>query len=303
MINLTRNKMEKWILAGFMILLVFLIFACNLVSFPLEGGTTLFGEQAIRSLQFKRKENKYRLAAVMVEPRTKNLIETINLFLKNLPLDTHFVIYHGSKNKNLLLQTYSDEIQKEKLSLHNLGVENLTINSYSKLLTSIEFYESIPSENILIFQTDAVVCGNTPFKIEQFMNYDFIGAPLSGLINNSIHFYFLARAKLINYKNYMNGGLSFRKKSKMIQVLTKYPWDHMIAEDIWIVSNLYKMNANLPTKAEARKFFYEAEKLIDIPWGVHKPRKNIEVLKIICPEINQIETVPSNSDYKSLYML
>jgi hypothetical protein len=109
----------------------------------------------------------------------------------------------------------------------------------------------------------------------------------------------------------MNGGLSFRKKSKMIEILKNHPWDGEATEDTWICFHGYGMGANLPTKEESRKFSFETEKLIEgrsptgllAPFGLHKPRKNIKQLMIVCPEIKQIETVVAHTDYRSLFLL
>jgi hypothetical protein len=284
-------------------ILILIIMLLRFGKFPLASGTSELGEYSLQTLIEKNQINKYELAAVMVEPRVKNLVQTIQTFLGFLPPSTHFVIYHGLDNQKILQDHFQTQINENKIQLHNLNVHNLTIQSYNYLLTSPVFYESIPSENILIFQTDTTLCSNSPFKISDFTQFDYIGAPMHNLINNLIHFQFLAKGEFNGFRNHMNGGLSFRKKSKMIEVLTKNPWDHHIPEDVWICSQLYKEGGNLPTREQARNFSFETENLIQTPLGLHKPRKNLEELQIICPEVNQIETIPSHTDYRSLFLL
>jgi hypothetical protein len=260
--------------------------------------------KAISQLKNLPNDNEqYRLVAAIVEPRMDNLIETIRTYMTSLPEDTHFQIYHGLNNKQILEKEFINEIRSHKFSLIDLGVENLTIQSYSELLTSIDFWNSIKSEHVLIFQTDSTTCKNSSFKIDDFMKYDFIGAPTTHIINNFIHFYFLPKGYYVNYRNFMNGGLSFRKKSKMIEVLQKYPWDGKMTEDVWICMGLSKIGGNLPTREESRKFSFEAEKLDSIPWGLHKPRKEINKLNMICPEVKNIPTMNSNRDYRNLFLL
>lgn len=295
--------MNSYIIIILLILfLLFYFFICRHVIFPLNSGSEIWDKRIFNLKEIKDEE--YQFVAVIVEPRTTNLIETIQTYMKQLPEYTHIKVFHGNLNGDFIHQNFSDEIKRNKISLCHLNVDNLDILNYSNLLTSIEFWKSIPSENILIFQTDSTTCKNSTFRLEDFFAYDFIGAPLSETINNLIHFYFLPKNVFVNHKNYMNGGLSFRKKSKMIQVLENYPWDGKIPEDVWFCMGLVKIGANLPTKEIARKFSFESEVLEDfIPWGIHKPRKEFEKLTTICPEVKNIPTIPSHTDYRNLFLV
>ncbi len=312
--------MDTCLATGIVILVILFIFflVLKFVRFPLSSGSTEFGELSIKTLVGKQKKNIYDLSAVIIEPRTKNLVQTLRTFLKTLPPSTHFVVYHGLDNRECLIKNFESEIQNNKISLHDLGVHNLTIQSYNYLMTSPLFYESIPSENILVFQTDSTLCSNSKFKISDFTEYDYVGAPMGKLVNSLIHLQFLSKGKYSPFNNFMNGGLSFRKKSKMIEILKNHPWDGESTEDTWICFHGYCMGAKLPTKEESRKFSFETEKLIDgrsptasaltsisllAPFGLHKPRKNIKELIVVCPEVKQIETVVAHTDYRSLFLL
>jgi hypothetical protein len=72
---------------------------------------------------------------------------------------------------------------------------------YNNLLKNINLYEIIPTENFLIFQTDTLINPKYKDLIYEFINYDYVGAPW--IINNQVG----------------NGGLSLRKKSKMIDII------------------------------------------------------------------------------------
>lgn len=287
------------------LILLFLIYfyICNFVVFPLNAGSIIKRPILNSKNDVSIPPTPIDLVAVIVEPRPDNLVETIKIYMEILPKNTHFQIYHGINNKRLLEETFENEIRDHKIFLINLYVDNLNIQSYSDLLTSIDFWKSIKSENVLIFQTDSTPCRNSSFKIEDFMEYDFIGAPVNTTINNFLHFYFLPKGYYVNYKNFMNGGLSFRKKSSMIKALQKYPWDGKMTEDVWLCMALYKLGGKLPTKEEARKFSFESERLEAIPWGIHKPRKEIDKLNKICPEVKNIQTIESHKDYRNLFLL
>jgi hypothetical protein len=290
------------IIFSLLIIIVIYLFISNFAIFPLSSGCIDPGKTAEGNLPDIPEKNEYEYVAAMVEPRTDNLVETIRTFIDKLPSETHFQIYHGTKNKDLLERTFSNEITNNKISLWNMGVDNLTIKGYNYLLTSEKFWNSMRSENILIFQTDTTLCSASKYNFKDFIEYDFIGAPNNEIVNNFVHFYFLGRGQVVDYRNFMNGGLSFRKKNKMIEALQKYPWDGRMPEDTWFCSALYKMNAKLPSREEARNFSFESEQLLSTPWGLHKPRREIEKLKQLCPEVKDIPVVSAHSDFRSLYL-
>ena len=182
-------------------------------------------------------------------------------------------------------------------------MDNLSLQGYSALLTSAEFWKSVQSERVLIFQTDAIPCRASTFNLDDFMSYDYVGAPVSKHVRALIRFLFFLKGRLVSHSNFYNGGLSYRTRSKMLEVIERYPWDELTSEDIWFCTFLPKVGGNLPPLEVARKFSYESEKLTTVPWGLHKPRKNYEKLCQVCPEVKEIPFVPSHTDYRNLYML
>jgi len=282
------------------IIIIIYLFICNFLTLPLSSGSKL------QNFSFGDAQNSvHKLVAVMVEPRIENTVETIQRYMNILPEYTHFQIFHGNLNHTLLQNSFSNEIANNKISLHHLNVDNLDILNYNHICTSIPFWESISSENILVFQTDSTPCSKSTSQIEDFYEYDYIGAPMDNTLNNFIHFYLLGKGIYCNFKNYMNGGLSFRKKSKMIQVLKQYPWDEKVPEDVWFCMALYQTNGKLPSKQIARTFSFESDKLENakIPWGLHKPRKDFKTLSSICPEIKYIPIAKRHSDYRNFFLL
>lgn len=75
--------------------------------------------------------------------------------------------------------------------------DNLTHNEYNNLLQTTTFWESLPGEKLLIYQSDSFIF--KPFDTE-FLAWDFIGAPIHGDIA-------------------LNGGLSLRTRQMMIDAL------------------------------------------------------------------------------------
>jgi hypothetical protein len=288
----------------FMVLVIIII--CRTCVFPLSAGTVDSGLLAAKNFQRQAEQkqlNDYPLVAAIVEPREENLAKILIHFIKVMPAYTHFQVYHGTNNAYVLYDNFKPYIQSGKISLWNLGVDNLSLQGYSALLTSKEFWNTVQSEQVLIFQTDAITCGQSKFKIEDFMDYDFVGAPVSTYISILILILFMGKGYITGHSSFYNGGLSYRTKSKMLAVLDEYPWDQMCTEDIWFCAFLPRVGGVLPTREEARKFSFEAEKLTTTPWGVHKPRKEYDSLCDVCPEIKDIPFVPTHTDYRSLYLL
>jgi hypothetical protein len=252
------------ILIIIIILIILIVIMCRSKIFPLGAGTADSGWAAVRSIELqtvKRGMREYPLVAAIVEPRKDNLVFILNHFLEVMPEYTHFQVYHGTDNNELLHENFQNLINSGKISLWNLGVSNLTIHSYSALLTSKQFWESIQSENVLIFQTDAITCNKSKFKINDFIDYAFIGAPLTKHVRFLINTLFLGKGYVIAHYDFYNGGLSFRKKSKMLAVIKKFPWDELSTEDIWFCAFLPQVGGKLPRIDVARNFSFESESL------------------------------------------
>lgn len=285
-------------------IIIAMIVVCRYCTFPLSAGSAASGYTAIENIRQVSTTGNVPLAAVIVEPRTDNIVEIARHFLNSLPANVPFQIYHGNKNKRLLYKEFKPEIMSGKLTLIDLGVDNLTVQAYSALLTSKEFWDTIPAEKVLVFQTDAITCGQSFSDLKEFIKYDFVGAPMTLLINILANVLFMGKGWYPGHCCFYNGGLSLRSKSKMLKVIEKYPWDRHTPEDIWFCAFLPKVGGKLPPKNIAKKFSYEADHDLDvIPWGLHKPRKNFGELCKICPESKKIPFVPSGNDYRNLYLL
>ena len=288
-------------------LLVFLaiVIIANVIVFPLSAGDITPGLQAIASLQNQlesRSQKEYPFVAAIVEPRKDNLVKIIQHFLRVLPANTHFQVYHGTENVDILYINFSEEINSGKMSLWNMGIDNLSIQGYSALLTSETFWNTIQSERVLIFQTDAITC-DSGVDIQEFKEYDYVGAPLSMFICVLVNLLFICKGYFLQHSRYYNGGLSYRRKSTALKVIKRYPWDRKCTEDVWFCAFIPHVGGKLPSREIARKFSFEAENLSGTPWGLHKPRKDYDQLCNICPNTREIPFIPSHTDYRNLYLL
>jgi hypothetical protein len=149
--------------------------------------------------------------AVIVEPRKhKYLLGVIKNVMSSLGNDWNLHIF-GSDNNEEHIKTNLPG----NYTFTNLNMLDLNETSYSLLLQSLSFWNSILEENILIFQVDSFI-NNKNYTIP--MEYGFIGPTYQhGFVVEKI---FIETTSGINNVLYnLNGGFSFRCKSVMIQCI------------------------------------------------------------------------------------
>ena len=214
--------------------------------------------------------------AVIVEPRKMKALQYVlpNVLANLDPAKWNVLIFHGTANKEWLDKLIDTHCPAEKgrISFESLGKENLTEQDYNTLLTSREFYEKIPGEMILIFQADTLICNKN--LLEPFMKYDYVGAPWS-------------------WRKGGNGGLSLRRKSRMIEMVTKCPrrFDN---EDGYFSRGCAAVPISIPSTEEAKKFAIET---VDSPdsFGLHSSWKWVHgageaAIRKRCPSYDAIKS-------------
>lgn len=139
-----------------------------------------------------------------------------------------------------------------------------SITAYNRRLTSLDFWNQFEEENVLIIQHDSAILRT---GIEDYYQYDFIGAPI----------------KHINFPA-MNGGFSLRHKSAMINVIKNYHYNGLDNEDMYFCNGLKQLNGKFPTLEVAKSF--SCETIFNIgSLGFHAIDKYLTV-----EQINQIKT-------------
>jgi hypothetical protein len=195
--------------------------------------------------------------AVIIEPRKHPALSfVLQNFLKNLSEKWSIIIIHSNENSIYINNIISNDLinYAKKISKINLFKENITLQEYNKLLTSEYFYNLIPTETFLIFQTDTMLSFKNKDLINDFLHYDYVGAPWrsdSGWV--------------IQGEEVGNGGLSLRKKSVCLDCLKNNKWNES-NEDIFFS----KIIKNKPTKEKAKEFSVETI-YNNITFGIHKP--------------------------------
>lgn len=215
-----------------------------------------------------------KYTAVIVEPREHKALEfVLKNFLENLNDNWNILIMHGNKNKGFI-DKILDKLEKfkDRISLINLNVDNLSIKDYNNLLVSKKFHDYIPTEVFLVFQTDTIICGDYKNYINDFLQYDYAGAPWLD-------------------KEVGNGGLSIRRKSKMLEIIDKCPYSNQ-NEDLYFALACPEIYRYKPDHKTARNFSVEQVYHED-SFGIHKPwlnisRDDVDKKNKFCPGLKEL---------------
>lgn len=212
--------------------------------------------------------------AIIVEPRKHRALGfVVKNALENLPANWNIRIYHGTKNRDFVEKLLETELcsSDSRITLQDLGVDNLNSAAYQKLLTNRKFTEEIPTETFIVFQTDSMINPLQRNLLGQFLEYDYVGAPwMNGQVGN--------------------GGFSLRKRSKMLEVITASPPLETGHEDVFL-SMSPKVRLHKPDFVKATQFSIETVPS-PIFFGVHRVwGYNSEFLVDLCmrcPGLNDL---------------
>ncbi|KAK1826952.1 hypothetical protein QBC39DRAFT_421801 [Podospora conica] len=174
------------------------------------------------------KFNSSRLA-LLIENRPSPVLSPLMLhFISVVPPDWTFR-FMGSPtsvahlNSSVAIRAH---VATGKLQLTHIPA-NMTTNSQeeiSRFLTNLWLWESVlaPAEHVLVFQTDSILCANSRRTLNDFLDYDYVGAPWA------------ADARFGG-----NGGLSLRRRSAVVDVLRhQLRRNGSEPEDVWITDRL-----------------------------------------------------------------
>jgi len=172
-------------------------------------------------------------------------------------------------------------VETGQVKIIELPTETSLINylGVADFLASKWFWMQLePAEHMLLFQSDSILCANSGRQVEDFFEYDFVGAP---------HPFFPGA---------FNGGLSLRNVSLSRQVVDT--WNIAddvdsgtglgLYDDLWFWDKMKDLGGRFPTGEKASEFavdFIWAEK----PLGFHglgkgPQKERAEEIYAWCPE-------------------
>lgn len=165
----------------------------------------------------------------------------------------------------------------------------------SQMFTDIHLYRDLlaPAEHLLVWQPDSIFCANAPRTLNDYLEWDWVGAPWS---------------KAAAYGG--NGGLSLRKVSKIVEVLTnkKRRVGDGALEDLWLTNNLHALPDNHMPNAAISKTFSVESVWDDAPLGYHigwlgvhheqiwDDESQVDHIMRYCPEVKMILGMKLDND-------
>lgn len=209
------------------------------------------------------------LAGLFVEPRRlKQVVLNIVNFQRCLPKKKLY-FYCGKDNKKYHeaeMYAYNErndvKINISDIQIIELDTTNLNFETYSNLLKNKDIWETIEADYVLTIQTDGCLCEKSPFKIEDFFKYDYVG----GYTPNN-HWREIKKMKTKPPGNFWccNGGFSLRNRKRCLQVIdhfktskteryhNKCPVENY-AEDLYFVVGMLHLGYNVGFDEFATQF-------------------------------------------------
>ncbi len=175
--------------------------------------------------------------AFLVENRPLEILAPLILHMMSVvPPEWRFK-FMGSIESVAYLNTshaIQDQVKFGKLDLMYIPSNMSTSGQemISRFLTNLWIYEQVlyPAEWLLVYQTDSILCANSKQSLNDWLDFDWVGAPWNpeGRFGG-------------------NGGLSLRRVSSIVQILRdQVRIDNSEAEDAWLSERLgYRPGARL----------------------------------------------------------
>ncbi|OHW92113.1 hypothetical protein CSPAE12_09123 [Colletotrichum incanum] len=181
------------------------------------------------SLEYAHSPYNHSKVALLVENRPNPILAPLMLhFISVVPPDWRFRFMGSVESVKFINQSVAirEQVAAGKLDLTYIPSNMSTAGQemISRFLTNLWLYEQVlqPAEWLLVFQTDSILCANSRRNINDYLEYDWIGAPWNpgGRWGG-------------------NGGLSIRRVSAMIDILRyQQRVDGSEPEDVWLAERL-----------------------------------------------------------------
>jgi len=234
--------------------------------------------------------------AVIVETREhKALPFVLNNVMSILPDNWGLQIFHGSNNLEYVKKVTDTELLNGKeITYTDLKIDSITADDSSlEIMLTEDFWNKVVGETVLYFECDTMLCPNSEYKVEDFEHFDFIG----GYWGNQLEM-------LDNdYSKVMNGGLSLRKKSFMLDIIKHELQPYLDrggnpCEDYFVTDRI----RNKPKVKDVLRFSIDNGYMYPLndkaPFGLHKPwgenpkkghGKYYEDIKRVCEQVKELE--------------
>ncbi|PVH89036.1 hypothetical protein DL98DRAFT_508872 [Cadophora sp. DSE1049] len=294
---ISSGSISSVVKAAFILLLVYSLYH----SFP----TTSAVWSSQFSPLFTSKPATFKNVAAIIEDRPLSNLAPLLLHFSSVLGPTWPIVLFTSEN-TLLNQSipFQRAVNEGRISLRSLpsDIHFESHRAVSELLTIPWFWEQLaPAGHVLLFQADSILCANSDKRVDDFLEYDFVGAPIE-----------VPTQGINGHGEGLNGGLSLRNRTMILDIVTKSSWktemdDGTISqegcvtkkpclkfEDQWFYHKMKEIpGSRLPTKEVAATFAVETV-WYDRPLGYHQvERWNADKMDRVatwCPEYKMATT-------------
>lgn len=223
-----------------------------------------------------------KVAAIIENRPLSNLVPLILHFYAVLGPTWPIVVYTTANNTALFSNSpaFQRHVDAGSIEVRVLPDE-ITFthrNAVSAFLTKPWFWEQLaPAGHVLLFQADSILCANAEMSVEDFLEYDFVGAPIDP-----------------KYGVGYNGGLSLRNRTMVLDIIAQSTLDTKF-EDQWFFKEMQALparedgspGARLPSRDVAKRF--SVETIYDQrPLGYHQvlrwQKQHAAEVDTWCPE-------------------
>lgn len=181
------------------------------------------------SLEYPHSPYNESKVALLIENRPLPLLAPLMLhFISVVPPDWRFRFMGSPESVDFVNQSIAirEQVNLGKLDLTYIPSNMSTAGQemISRFLTNEWIYETVlhPAEWLLVFQTDSILCANSRLTLNDFLEYDWIGAPWKPESQWG-----------------GNGGLSLRRVSTMLDVLrNQVRVEDSEPEDVWLAERV-----------------------------------------------------------------
>jgi len=219
---------------------------------------------------------------VIVETRSHPALEFVVCdFIKQT--GNKVQLFHGIENIDFILNSNIGKLVIEnKVKLVMLEIEALNADYYNSLFLTEKFWELIVGrKKILVFQTDSVICHNSKYSLQEFLQFDYIGAwwhdrllPNGLILDGGV------------------GGFSIRDYDLSIESVRRFSshnWQG--GEDDFFAFHIEFLGGKVAKKADCIKFCTQNEFLTE-SYSAHQIQNlnstDLEKFLIYCPDGEKI---------------
>ena len=221
---------------------------------------------------------------MIIEPRKHRALEfVLNNFITNLDNRWCIMIFCSDDNFDFVLNIINrfNNDDQNRIKIIRFTEKNINRDQYSWIMIESNIYDFINTEMFLVFQSDTLIINKN--KIYEFMIYDYVGAPFNRNQN------WRKCTPYTDFYDVGNGGLSLRKKSKMLEIIKNRNHEEDKGEDTFFS---YYKNINKPCTNKAQEFSIETT-FYEEPFGLHRvwsylTKEQLNYLINLYPEIKTL---------------